>query len=327
MPLLDFPRAELEAYRPDVREPADFDAFWQRTLAEAATHPLDARFDPVADPIYRGVDVCDVTYRGWGGDPIRAWLILPAGVTGRRPCLITFVGYGGGRGLPVDHLAPATAGYAHFVMDTRGQGATWSPGDTPDPVGGGPQHPGFMTRGIESPDTYYYRRVFTDAVRALEAAAAHPHVDPARLGVMGSSQGGGIALATAALAADRVRLLAADVPFLCDFRRAVAITPQGPYPEIAAFLKAFPHLYDQAFKTLSYCDNLNLAPWIKCRTIVLNCLWDAICPPSTIFGVYNHMTADKRIEVYPFHGHEVPYEHAEARFAALMELAGGPAAR
>ena len=95
--------------------------------------------------------------------------------------------------------------------------------------------------------------------------------------------------------------------------------PAGPYPEIPAFLKSFPHLYETAIRTLSYFDNLNLAPWIGCKTIVSNCLWDDVCPPSTVFGVYNHVATEKRIEVYPFHKHEVPYEHAETKFRAIVE--------
>ena len=84
-------------------------------------------------------------------------------------------------------------------------------------------------------------------------------------------------------------------------------------------LKSFPQLYDTALRTLSYFDNLNLAPWITCQTIVSNCLWDDICPPSTVFGVYNHLTCPKQIEVYPFHKHEVPYEHRELQFRLLTE--------
>ncbi len=304
MPLIDLPRAELETYRPNVPEPADFDAFWQRTLAEAAAHPLDARFEPVADAIYRGVDVCDVTFRGWGGNPIRAWLILPADTPGPLPGLVTYVGYGGGRGLPVDHLAPAVAGFAHFVMDTRGQGATWSPGDTPDPVGGGPQHPGFLTRGIESPDTYYYRRVFTDAVRALEAAAAHPQVDPSRLGVMGSSQGGGIALAAAALAADRVRLLAADVPFLCHFRRALEVADTLPYVELTRYLACHRTRVEDLFRTLAYFDGVHFAPRVRARTLFSVALMDQTCPPSTVYAAYNRIRAPKAIRVYEYNNHE-----------------------
>ena len=96
-----------------------------------------------------------------------------------------------------------SAGYAHFVMDTRGQGSAWSKGDTPDPEsdGGNPQYPGFMTRGVLDPKTYYYRRVFTDAVRAVEAAMGHEWVDEMRVAVTGGSQGGGIALGRGRLVA------------------------------------------------------------------------------------------------------------------------------
>jgi len=35
MALFDLPLAELRGYRPEREEPADFDAFWKRTLDEA----------------------------------------------------------------------------------------------------------------------------------------------------------------------------------------------------------------------------------------------------------------------------------------------------
>ena len=106
---------------------------------------------------------------------------------------------------------------------------------------------------------------------------------------------------------------------MCDYRRAIQITPNNPYLEIPNFLKSFPNLYDAALRTLSYTDNVNLAPWIECKVVVSNCLWDDICPPSTIFGAYNHITAEKSMEIYPFHKHEVPYEQEETRFKLLMQ--------
>ena len=83
---------------------------------------------------------------------------------------MTYIGYGGGRAFPVDHALFAAAGHAELVMDTRGQGGEWMPGATGDPGAGasGAEHPGVMTRGIASPETYYFRRLYTDAVRALE---------------------------------------------------------------------------------------------------------------------------------------------------------------
>ena len=98
---------------------------------------------------------------------------------------------GGGRDLPAAHTLYPVCGYATFVMDTRAQGGTWSAGDTPDPGAGSSsaEHPGVMTRGIASPETYYYRRLYVDAVSAVETAAALPGVDADRIIVAGTSQG------------------------------------------------------------------------------------------------------------------------------------------
>lgn len=46
MTVLDLPIEELVSYRPERREEGDFDEFWRRTLAEAASFPLDSRFVP-----------------------------------------------------------------------------------------------------------------------------------------------------------------------------------------------------------------------------------------------------------------------------------------
>ena len=137
-------------------------------------------------------------FSGFGGTTVKGWLHLPAGAPEPLPAVVEFVGYGGGRGLPHERVMWSLAGYAHFVMDTRGQGSNWFVGGTPDPDPvGAPSQPGFMTRGILDPNHYYYRRVFVDGVRAVEAARDHPAVDRQRVAVTGGSQGGGISLAVA----------------------------------------------------------------------------------------------------------------------------------
>lgn len=227
MPHFDLSLDALRTYQPELTAPDDFDAFWEKTLVEAREHDLDARFEPVDVP-YTAVDVFDVTYAGFGGHPVKGWLVLPAGANEPLPAVVEYIGYGGGRGLPHTHLRWAAAGFAHFVMDTRGQGSGGSVGDTPDPVGSTPSQPGFMTRGIQDPHEYYYRRVYTDAVRAVDAARSHPLVDASRVAVAGGSQGGGITIAVAGLVPD-LRAAAPDVPFLCDFRRAATLTERHPY--------------------------------------------------------------------------------------------------
>lgn len=304
MPFFDFPREQLDSYRPALTAPADFDAFWADTLAEARQHPLDAGFVRVDAALSR-VDVYDVTFSGYGGQRIKGWYVRPAGASGPLPCVVEYIGYGGGRGLPHNWLMWASAGCAHLVMDTRGQGSAWSHGDTPDlPDGANPFYPGFMTQGILSRETYYYRRTMTDAARAVEAALSRADVDASRIAVTGGSQGGGLAIAAAALMTDQVQLCMPDVPFLCNFARAVGLTDAMPYQEIAHYLKIH-RIYDErVFETLAYFDGMNFAPRITAECLFSTALMDTVCPPSTVFAAYNHVQASKQIRVYPFNQHE-----------------------
>jgi cephalosporin-C deacetylase len=160
-----------------------------------------------------------------------------------------------------------------------------------------------MTRGVLNPCTYYYRRVFTDAVRAIEAAQAHPAIDPQRIVVTGGIQGGGISIAAAALSS-AVKVAMPDVPFLCHYRRATEIQATHPYEEIAKFCVIHREKVDQVFRTLSYFDGVNFAARTKCRALYSVGLMDEICPPSTVFAAYNHHRGPKDIRVYRYNHHE-----------------------
>lgn len=311
MALFDLPLEELRSYRSDSPEPHDFDEFWERTLAEARSYDLGLTIEPV-DAGLTLISTEDVTFAGFGGQPVKAWLTRPAGVTGDLPVVVEYIGYGGGRGRVHEHLAWAAAGYAHLLMDTRGQGSRWGTGgDTADPVGSGPAMPGSMTQGITSPDTYYYRRLIVDAVRAVDAARAIPGINPSQVAVTGISQGGGLTLAVAGLVGDLVAVMP-DVPFLCHFRRAVTLTDEQPYREIADYLAVHRHAVEQTFTTLSYVDGVSFAQRATAPALFSTALMDMVCPPSTVFAAYNTYgersgaaaTGDRDITVYPFNGHE-----------------------
>jgi cephalosporin-C deacetylase len=299
----DLPLEQLREYRPPREEPDDFDAFWQRTLSEARSHDLDARFERV-DTGLATVETYDVTFSGYGGHRIRGWLQLPVGLERPLPCVVQYLGYGGGRGKPTDWLVWSAAGYAHLVMDTRGQGSAWSPGDTPDPDGGdNPQTPGFMTRGVLDPATYYYRRLFTDGVRAVETARSHPAIDPDRVLVTGGSQGGGISIAVGGLVPDLTAVMP-DVPFLCHFQRAIRITDSNPYQELVVFSRIHRDKVEEVAKTLSYFDGISFAARAVAPGLFSVGMMDMVCPPSTVFAAYNHYAGVKDIRVWPFNGHE-----------------------
>ncbi len=319
MPRVDLPYDDLLSYRCRTPEPEDLDAFWDETLA-ANDHPLDVVLTPVDNQLAL-VDTFDVTFAGYGGAPIRAWLHLPADRPGPLPTVVQFQGYSGGRGLPHEVGPWALAGYAHLTVDTRGQG--WGKGGvdpTPDPELVVPHHPGMMTAGVQSPQTYVYRRIYTDAVRALQVAAALEHSD-GRVLVTGGSQGGGITIAAAALAPKvGLQLVGAmpDVPFLCDFRRSLEVATTGPYPEIERYLQAWRGQGQQVLGTLDYFDGVHLARRAECPTLFSVALLDTTCPPSTVYAAYAEWPGEKDIAVYDYNGHEGGGAYQQARQLAWV---------
>ena len=302
MPFPDLIHPELAAYQSGVTLPDDFQSFWQSTLLEAQAQGGGAVLTPATTTL-RAVEVFDVTFPGFGGHPVKGWLMLPRQRSGRLPLIVQYIGYGGGRGLPHEDLHWAASGFAHFKMDTRGQGSVWSVGDTADPVGAGVSFPGFMTRGVLDKADYYYRRVFTDAVRALDAMLGQDIIDPDRIAICGGSQGGGIALAVAGID-PRVTAVRPDVPFLCDFPRALQMAAQNPYLEVLRYLAQHRGHKAQVMQTLAYFDGVNFARNATAKALFSVALMDDVCPPSTVYGAFNAYRGEKTMVEYEFNNHE-----------------------
>jgi cephalosporin-C deacetylase len=302
--LSDLPFDQLRQYQGQSDEPDDFDQFWSDTLDQTASAAWPARLEPIDHP-FANLEIYDVTFAGWAGTPVKGWLQVPAGGlrTGGLPGLLRYHGYGGGRGFAFGDLMWAEAGHAALSVDNRGQGAAYG-GGTPDAAAQptGPQVPGWMTVGIDSPETYYYRRLIADCVGAFDALASLDGIDPGRIGVIGASQGALLSLAVAALRP--VAAAALRVPFLCDPRRAVEVTDQLPYRELTDYLAARPGAADQVFRTLSYVDGVNFARRAGAAAHISLGLMDQISPPSTVFAMFNHDAGPKRLQIGPNNGHE-----------------------
>jgi cephalosporin-C deacetylase len=320
--LVDLTWEEAREFRYARPEPPGFDAFWRDTLATHAAGPVSVQAEPVHGML-TNVEVRDVTFGGYGGDPIKAWYLRPAGADRELPAVVEFIGYGGGRGLPHEHLMWASCGYAHLVVDTRGQGSVWNSGDTPDPHGSAPATPGYLTRGLDSPASHYYTRVFTDAVRAVAAARALPGVDADRVLTYGGSQGGALALAAASLSGTLgagVAGAAARAPFLCAIERAVLVTDRDPFHELTVWLGVHHGaLARTALDTLAYIDIVFHARRATCPAYVSVGMMDDICPPSTVMAAVNDYGGKVTTRVWHWNGHEVGAAHD---MGEIVEWAG-----
>lgn len=310
MPWYDLDKDALAVYRSSVVPPPDLLDFWQKTLDEARSSAWPPELEPV-DSGLRAVDTFDVTFSGYGGQPVKAWLHRPAGHPGDLPVVVRYPGYGGGRGLPhqVSHLV--LAGYACLSIDARGQGASggWV-GDTQDTSNFGPAAPGLVTHGISTPETYYFRRLYTDAVMAVDAARQLHGLLARQVVVAGGSQGGGLALAVAALVRDVAAVLA-DVPFMCDIPRGMAVSVFGPYIELVQYLANHRGQAEDVFRVLSYFDAAVLGARASAPALFSTGLMDHWCPPSTVHAAFNAYGGPKQIRTYPYNDHEGGQFHQE----------------
>ncbi|MGH1549716.1 acetylxylan esterase [Leifsonia poae] len=267
--------------------PDDYDAFWAEALDGARRHPLDLRLAPV-DTGLAAIDVYDVSFAGYDGRRVRGWLRLPHHRTGAVPAIVHANGYGAGRLSPIDDLTWPAAGFAQLVVDTHQQGG----GST-----------GHLLEGILDPRSSYYRGVFVDAARAVDALRALDDVDASRVAAIGNSQGGGIALGVGALVPDLVAVLA-QAPFLTAAPVGLHFAAQGPWLELRAYLAEHPDRADAVARTLAYVDGVTSARHATAPGWISDGLDDDICPPETARAAAEAYAAPVVFREWPGAGHE-----------------------
>ncbi len=310
----DFSLEQLREYKPALSgKPDDFNEFWEGQKEKMKSVRPNVKVSGRPYPV-PSVEVADLIMESWDSTPLNGIFIKPAGVK-ECPVIVCFHGYTGSCGLAADYLKWTALGAAVYSFDVRGQGSS------PDYAryGNGSRVPGWMLNGIHTHENYYYTNVYRDLILQLQwVRSEEALVIPSSLGVMGSSQGGGLALAAAALGKD-VDYVVSDWPFMTHFDRALDIALQGPYLEIVNYFKwNDPQGKTRAVvkKTLSYIDSLHFCDSITCPALMAAGLEDSVTPPSTVFAAYNHLqSTDKEMEVYPQFTHEMNGFHEEKKLA------------
>lgn len=264
---------------------ADIGVFWQATLARLAKEPMEAQVEQVDEP--RPFKKFKVTLRSLDGVRVRAWLALP--VQGEAPAkpwpvIVTAPGYGGRQQGVM--LSECQRGYAILQVFPRAQGDSaelWNIGDADR-----------LTWRLERPEGAYYQGAYADVIRAIDFAASRPELDRDRIALVGTSQGGGIALAVAALD-PRAKAVVAHVPFLCDFRRAA----RTPATLVQQLLDRAGRNDETAWRTLDYFDVRELAPRVRVPVLVSVGGRDTVCPAPTIEAAYARLAGPKTLKAYP----------------------------
>ncbi len=282
-------------YRSSVTKPPDFDRFWAETLAATESKPLNPRLTPVPMRSTPDVEVFEAHYRSYGGLEIAGWYARPRNPEPRSlPGLLFVPGYVSEPKLPTDL---ARRGYAAFSAAPRNKlrsNDVFNPG-----------YPGLLTHNIHDRANYGYRGFYMDAVRAFDLLAGLPEVDPNRLGVHGSSQGGALALLVSSLRPAEVKAGSAGAPYLCSMMDAAGFTRSYPYEEINDYIRLHPEQKETVRDTLNLYDIHNFVDRITCPIIVNVGLRDDVCPPETGMAAFNAIgSKNKKLYTYEDCGHE-----------------------
>jgi cephalosporin-C deacetylase len=286
------------------RKPDDFDAFWDDVLRQASAIPLDAEIIP--DPLRTSedVEVFQVFYSSLDNVRVAAWYCRPTRRAERTPAIMFLPGYQMDPPIPKEW---AGKGYIALSVAPRGKLRSMRQFN--------PGYPNLLTHNIVDRHTYAYRGFYVDTWRGIDVLLSRPEVEATRIGVTGSSQGGGLTITTAAMRPE-VRAASAGAPYLCGFMDAIALTHTYPYEEINDYLRAHPDRRADVEATVAYFDGNNFADRISCPIIVNIGRQDNVCPPETGHALFARIGArDKQLYPYDGHGHDA----GRSRHSAVVD--------
>jgi cephalosporin-C deacetylase len=211
-----------------TQSPSEVDNFLDALDRQLSAVPLEVSLKQdsfYSQPEWR---VYHMHYTSLDGYRLFAWLSIPTG-SGPFPALLRMPDYGSVHDIiytPLRHDA--------IVMNTTHRGQRHS--DTAFQA----QYPGLLTEGIDSPETYMMRKVFGDALRAVDTLLGQSEAETGALALTGSGLGGSLALATAARRS-QVRAVAADTPLALGHPAVLEEATAYPLGELQDYLRIYPH--------------------------------------------------------------------------------------
>ena len=320
MPALDKPLHELREYRGINPRPGDFDDYWASALAELDATKPNVEMKPVDVLGNTNAELFDLYFTGVGGARVYAKYLRPKGAAKPGPAILQFHGYSASSGDWSDKLNFVNEGYVVAALDCRGQGGLSE--DNSQVIGN--TREGHLIRGLDGPpEKLLFRQIFLDTAQLARIVMAQPEVDLHRVGSMGGSQGGALALICAALE-PRIRRTASVFPFLSDYQRVWEMDlAKDAYNDLKQYFRRFDPLHERTeeiFTKLGYIDIQHLTQRIKSDVLMGITLMDNICPPSTQFAAYNKITSKKEAVIYRDFGHEGLPLFADRIFKFMMGL-------
>ena len=309
-----FPFAyDIQHMTPPER-PADFNKFWDDTLAEQQKIPPNVQLTLFKEE--SGSRLYKMRFDGLMGRQFHAWLSVP---TNGAKCLAHLT-------LPPSGINPPYLPYSG--PNVLGMSLAIA-GQEVEPPAGGYQYWDYFRSGIDRRETWYYRAVFAACSRAIDILSARPEVDTNRVFVTGGSQGGGLSFITAALN-PKVTMAVCGSPGLFGLEWKLRHLPSTFWPPIDPIDEknqpiTDPQAIDARCKVARYADAANFAPRIHGSVLLNVGLQDHVTSQAGALAAWSQLK-NARIKAMladPWGGHNGPRGGQALGSAWLGALSAG----
>jgi len=297
---------------PSLPVPDDFSTFWDVQKKKLAAVPINPRLTPIKPPSSK-VETFDLQADSVGA-PVSGYFARPTDARSRSLPIILLVHGAGVRSSSLDSAASwARKEFLALDMNAHGIGNGQPDKFYADLSAG--ELKNYPTLGRESRDTVYFLGMFLRLVRALNFLTIQPEWDGRTVIVHGSSQGGAQAIVAAGLDS-RVTFFAAGVPAMCDHTGSVV-------GRVCGWPKFVPKGADgtpdsKVLEVARYYDAMNFARRTQADGIVTVGFIDTVCPPTSVYAMYNALVGRKEIFNDPPSQHHVSKEAGDAMRSAIL---------
>jgi len=294
-----FSMFDLESY---AEEPDDFDAFWNSVKADLAAVPID--------PVLTLLDSNNLskTYRINLGNidnrRVYGYLSIPKGIDPPYPAILTLPPFGSIANIsPPERIIAEWGGAISLTISIHNV--------EPDEV----DPNSYLPNNIAFRDSIYYKQAITGAIRAIDYIFTRDDFNGTDLGVVGLSQGGGLALITAGVD-DRVKALIQTVTVLCNHSGHRYDRPSGLPLYILDSRGVHGNISheDSTLLASQYYDGVYFAKRFKGPSLSFVSYADTISPAETVLTALNQLSDNGIVMHSTRLGHDNPPEFWDLRF-------------
>lgn len=289
----------VEKIQPYTKEPKDFKQFWDETLKQYEK-PVVVSRELAREYCTDKIDCWLVKLKTDKEHYVYGYLSMPKDNEGRRLPAVMCPPGAGVKTIkePLRHKYYAENGFIRFEVEIHGMNPTWSEQDFKDIQSAfSSKDNGYLTNGIDSRERYYMRHVYGGMYAVMRYLQSLPEWDGRNLAIQGGSQGGALALITAALCPD-ITLCVANHPALTDMAAYAEEGRTGGYPN---WKKDF--FNEQIINTLAYYDVVNFCRYVKCPVRMTWGYNDSTCSPTTSYAAWNTLQCEKHSFITPINEH------------------------